>query len=73
MSSRRDSSEDACRDEIDVREEVARRNRSEVLRRLFETGLVLVVGVVVYFGKDVRYSARAWNGGTYQSLILTGA
>ncbi|KAG5304494.1 membrane protein SEC59 [Histoplasma capsulatum G186AR] len=72
VSSRRDSSEDACRDEIDVREEVARRNRSEVLRRLFETGLVLVVGVVVYFGKDVRYSARAWNGelSTFSITIL---
>ncbi|PGH10247.1 hypothetical protein GX51_00002 [Blastomyces parvus] len=60
-ASKRDSSEAADGDEADARAQVARRNRIEVLRRLFETVLVLAVAATVYFGNDVRFAARAWN------------
>ncbi|KKZ66355.1 hypothetical protein EMCG_07856 [[Emmonsia] crescens] len=60
-TSRRDSSEVADGDEVDVRDQVARRNRLEILRRLSETALVLAVGATVYFGNDVRFATRAWN------------
>ncbi|EGE85822.1 phosphatidate cytidylyltransferase [Blastomyces dermatitidis ATCC 18188] len=60
-ASRRDSGEAADGDEEDALAQVARRNRIEVLRRLFETVLVLAVAATVYFGNDVRFAARAWN------------
>ncbi|OJD20683.1 hypothetical protein ACJ73_07981 [Blastomyces percursus] len=60
-ASTRDSGEAADGDEADALAQVARRNRIEVLRRLFETVLVLAVAATAYFGNDVRFAARAWN------------
>ncbi|PGH27992.1 hypothetical protein AJ80_00247 [Polytolypa hystricis UAMH7299] len=62
QSPRKLSTDGTDNDDVGSREQqLSRKNRIEILRRVCETALVLAIGVTVFFGNHVAGVVRAWK------------